>query len=74
MFVVHKVSDELLAPPEESQNLEKHIVHQVFQKYLFKFSELGYCVSIINVDFLSNVIMRETANILVEILIEAMFI
>lgn len=74
MFVVHKISDELLAPPEESNNLEKYIVHQVFHKYLFKLCELGYCVSIINVDFLRNVIMRETASIMVEVLIEGTFI
>ena len=74
MLVVSKISDELSLPPSESSNIEKHIVHRVFEKYLFKFCDLGFCVSVLNVDFVRNIIMRETADVVAEIVVELMFI
>lgn len=74
MLVVHKLLEEVYIPPEETDRIEENTLKRVLQKYLMKGNQLGLCVAVKNITYKDNIVLRESAEVLVELVLELLFL
>ncbi len=71
MRVTYRISEEVeLAPESYLHHLSKSLRELIFDKYLNKITAYGLCTSINSIKILNNTLLRNSANLLLQILLE----
>lgn len=65
MLIKYTLNEELTIPPEETGKIEESTLVRLHNKYLMKVSAMGLCIAVTNIRYRNNVVLRESADVLV---------